>query len=302
MNNTEYIFCSVVFSEKGKPYYYLTQDESIEVGDYVEVLGMHFPSVVKVVKIEKFTRDNAPYDVEKVKSVIKIIKKHNAPLSTEKSLYADIPTENNPDEDLETEGLFDCLDEVTCEVQQTLTEEQIAYFEQNNNISLPVQYREMLLQEGNGLKIHYKTPAEGVFHGDIHYRVIHGINWKRKSRNQRLARPFLFGDKTSVNINDLTYPQFKDCFEYTLSEADNICDVCDHRYECVFSYVGGYTSTPFYNGTLELLDAGCTYSYHLILNGPRRGEVWFSNENELFLRYAKSFKEFLEKICTTEYI
>ena len=38
MNNTEYIFCSVIFGEKGKPYYYLTIDDSIEVGDYVEVL------------------------------------------------------------------------------------------------------------------------------------------------------------------------------------------------------------------------------------------------------------------------
>ena len=302
MNNTEYIFCSVIFGEKGKPYYYLTIDDSIEVGDYVEVLGMHFPSVAKVVKIEKFSKNNAPYDVEKVKSITKLLKKHNAPLSTEQSLYTVISTEHNPDEDLETDGLFDCLDEIICEVQPTLTEEQIAYFEKNNNITLPVQYREMLLKEGNGLKIHYKTPEEGVFHGDTHYRVIRGINWKRKSRNKRLSRPFMFGEKTSIDINDLPYPQFKDCLEHILSEADDICNICDHKYECVFSYAGEYTSTPFYNGTLKLLDAGCTYSYHLILNGPRRGEIWFSNENEQFLRYAKSFKEFIEKMCTAEYV
>ena len=302
MNNTEYIFCSVIFGEKGKLYYYLTIDDSIEVGDYVEVLGMHFPSVVRVVKIEKFSKNNAPYDVEKMKSITKLIKKHNTPLSTEKSLYTDISTENNPNEDIKTDRLFECLDEIICEVKPTLTEEQISYFEQNNNITLPVQYREMLLKEGNGLKIHYKTPEEGVFKGATHYRIVHGINWKRKSQNERLCRPFMFGDKTSVDINDLPYPQFRDCLEHTLGEADGICTVCDHRYECVFSYAEEYTSTPFYNGTLLLLDAGCTYSYHLILNGPRRGEIWFSNENEQFIRYAKSFKEFLEKMCTVEYV
>ena len=52
----------------------------------------------------------------------------------------DISTENNPDEDIKTDRLFECLDEIICEVQPTLTEEQISYFEQNNNITLPVQY------------------------------------------------------------------------------------------------------------------------------------------------------------------
>ena len=146
MNNTEYIFCSVVFNEKGKPYYYLTSDDSIEVGDYVEVLGMHFPSIAKVVKIEKFSKNTAPYDVEKVKTITKLIKKHNTPLSTEQSLYTTISTENNPEEDLETDGLFDCLDGIICEVQPTLTEEQISHFEKKQ------QYNFTRTISGNAFK------------------------------------------------------------------------------------------------------------------------------------------------------
>lgn len=69
---SEYIFCSVVFDEGYKSYYYLTDDDSIEVGDHVIVpAGIdNHEAVVEVVKIEYFHEENAPLPLEKTKCII----------------------------------------------------------------------------------------------------------------------------------------------------------------------------------------------------------------------------------------
>ena len=70
---SEYIFCSVKFKEGYKSYYYLTDDDEIEVGDFVLVPSGkdNHEEVVKVVKIEYYTKENAPLDVEKTKRISK---------------------------------------------------------------------------------------------------------------------------------------------------------------------------------------------------------------------------------------
>ena len=70
---SEYIFCSVKFKEGYKSYYYLTDDDEIELGDFVLVPAGkdNHEEVVKVVKIEYYTKENAPLDVEKTKRIIK---------------------------------------------------------------------------------------------------------------------------------------------------------------------------------------------------------------------------------------
>jgi len=59
---TDYIYCSVVFDEGQKSYYYLTEDDSIEVGDFVLVpVGKdNHEAVVEVVNIEYFSEENIP--------------------------------------------------------------------------------------------------------------------------------------------------------------------------------------------------------------------------------------------------
>lgn len=302
MKEREYIFCSVVFKEKGKSYYYLTEDESLEIGDYVIVDGYSKLQLVKIVDIEKFKHCDVPFDLDKMKTIIKLVKKYNAPISTEKSLYQEIPTKDNENEDISEEGLFSCLDKVPTQVQPVLTEQQVSNYEQLNNIKLPIQYRKMLLKEGNGLRIHYKETYETDFENSTEYREIYGINWNRKHRNDRLSRPFPFGNTNYIEIEHLPFPQYSDCQLYYDDGVIEVCKICDHRYDCIHSFATLYRSTPFYNGTIELVDAGCTYSYHLILNGPKRGEVWVSDENDKFGCYAKSFKEFLELMCTEEFI
>lgn len=68
----EYIFCSVEFDGGHKSYYYLTEDDTINVGDYVVVpVGKdNHESVAEVVKIEYFEENEAPYSVDRIKRII----------------------------------------------------------------------------------------------------------------------------------------------------------------------------------------------------------------------------------------
>lgn len=70
---SEYIFCSVTFDEGYKSYYYLTDDDGIEVGDFVIVPAGkdNHEAVVEVVNIEYFTEENVPLPVDKTKCIIR---------------------------------------------------------------------------------------------------------------------------------------------------------------------------------------------------------------------------------------
>lgn len=70
---SEYIFCSVEFYGGNRTYYYLTDDETIEVGDEVIVpVGADNHHVtVEVVDVEYFTKENAPYSLDKIKKIFR---------------------------------------------------------------------------------------------------------------------------------------------------------------------------------------------------------------------------------------
>ncbi len=70
---SEYIFCSVTFDESYKSYYYLTDDDSIEIGDFVlvPVGNNNRETVVKVVNIEYFSEENVPLPIKKTKRIIR---------------------------------------------------------------------------------------------------------------------------------------------------------------------------------------------------------------------------------------
>ncbi len=70
---TDYIYCSVVFEEGQKSYYYLTEDDSIEVDDFVVVPAGrdNHEAVVQVVDIEYFSAEDVPLPVEKTKHIIR---------------------------------------------------------------------------------------------------------------------------------------------------------------------------------------------------------------------------------------
>lgn len=68
----DYIFLSVKFGDYGKPYYYLTDDESIQIGEQVVVpVGDEGAErIVRVTKKQYFQADNVPMSLKKVKSII----------------------------------------------------------------------------------------------------------------------------------------------------------------------------------------------------------------------------------------
>ena len=68
----DYIFLSVKFGDYGKPYYYLTDDDSIQTGEQVVVpVGDEGAErIVRVSKKQYFQADNVPMSLEKVKNII----------------------------------------------------------------------------------------------------------------------------------------------------------------------------------------------------------------------------------------
>lgn len=68
----DYIFLSVRFGEYGKTYYYLTEDDTIQVGDQVVVpVGSEGKErIVEVVKKEYYAADRVPMPIEKVKAIV----------------------------------------------------------------------------------------------------------------------------------------------------------------------------------------------------------------------------------------
>lgn len=69
---SEYIFCSITFDEEAKSYYYLADDDDLEVGDFVFVpVGKeNHKSIGKVVKIEYFSEEDAPFPLKNTKHII----------------------------------------------------------------------------------------------------------------------------------------------------------------------------------------------------------------------------------------
>lgn len=72
-HKNDHIFCSVAFDKGYKSYYYITDDDSIEVGDFVLVPagGDNHIATVEVVNIEYFSEDNVPLPVDKTKRIIR---------------------------------------------------------------------------------------------------------------------------------------------------------------------------------------------------------------------------------------
>lgn len=68
----EYIYCSVTFEEDGPAYRYLTDDDSISVGDWVEVpVGSdNHHQKVKVVAVDYYLASEVPYPLEKMKQIL----------------------------------------------------------------------------------------------------------------------------------------------------------------------------------------------------------------------------------------
>ena len=70
--DNDIIYCSVEFEDGCKSYYYISDDDSIQVGDFVIVPAGkdNHEAVVEVVKKEYFAEENVPLPMEKTKHII----------------------------------------------------------------------------------------------------------------------------------------------------------------------------------------------------------------------------------------
>ena len=73
IESNEYIFCSVKFGRGCKSYYYLTEDDTLAIGDFVIVpVGEDGHSaIVEIVNIEYFPKDKIPFPLDRVKPIIR---------------------------------------------------------------------------------------------------------------------------------------------------------------------------------------------------------------------------------------
>ena len=69
----ELIYCSVVFDNGLKTYYYRTEDDSLDAGDDVVVPAGNdnHLSIAKIVKVEYFAPADVPFPIEKTKVILR---------------------------------------------------------------------------------------------------------------------------------------------------------------------------------------------------------------------------------------
>lgn len=119
----DYIFLSVQFGEYGKSYYYLTDDDTIQIGDQVVVpVGSNGTErIVEVVKKEYYAADAVPMPIEKVKSVVSKFIKPEKNDDGEMMIYCPMC-----DCEISSDTCYDLLyDPLTHDVPGIITEEEI---------------------------------------------------------------------------------------------------------------------------------------------------------------------------------
>lgn len=104
-DDTIYTFIGVLFPYTSHHYHYLTNDDSITIGDYVVVpVGVdNKESVAKVVSVEKHLRISAPFPVEKTKKIIGKYVKDDTPLKKFRLISNNVCYGPCPDADEEVE-------------------------------------------------------------------------------------------------------------------------------------------------------------------------------------------------------
>lgn len=155
----------------------------------------------------------------------------------------------------------------------TMTESEIKLFEDKFGISLPEDYRNFIKNIGNG----GAGPGYGLYKLDVNnINDIHGY----------MKRPFLLTKDFDVDEEGEKY----NCSAYT-------CQECEHKDLCLISddYNGECSDICRYQqGTLTICFEGCTYYRRIILNGPKKGEIWAESEGEGLKQSEASFSEWYE--------
>jgi len=93
----EYIFCSVQFGEDSKSYYYLADDDTFAIGDFVIVpVGDDGHSaIVEIVNIEYFQEDKVPFPIDKVKTITRKCSATDFEVYRKSGIYENVSVERD---------------------------------------------------------------------------------------------------------------------------------------------------------------------------------------------------------------
>ena len=69
----QYIYLTCIFEEHGKTYFYRTEDDTIDINDFliVEAGSDNHKAIVKVVGVEYYDEDSVPFPVSKTRSILR---------------------------------------------------------------------------------------------------------------------------------------------------------------------------------------------------------------------------------------
>ena len=182
-----YICLNVKFADGKNVYSYLTDDSTIEKGDYVIVPAIS-DTVVRVVDVGSYTEEEFPIDIRGMKK-IKCLYRKKKDIHYERPMIANARSETD-DPEGERANLFKMLEGVEHWYHECLTEEEVKAYEEKNQISLPLEYRRFLKEIGNEIRFVEPNPKFRYRCGQLQYREIYGIELKKNRKHYKYAFPF----------------------------------------------------------------------------------------------------------------
>lgn len=296
-SNNLFKYCLVSGLKDYKTFYYIDAGVNVEVGDEV-IVEWGYYGVCKygtVSAIEYYTEDKVPYPIRKTKM---IMRKNEFDFSRKSGRYKApvvdldlipiikynnkncIPSILSALSDLKKLPLFTKLayikhlskDHRDGILYPPIDERNVEQFEKNFGIRLPEEYRNFIINVGNGIS--------GIAHGiKVHeYDPEYGF----------LACDFQYEEDFKVDCD--------------VPDWDGDCEECPGYKTCKSAcWVDGYDYQNFnykdyQKGSLFLVYDGCTYSDRLVVSGKMRGSVWDDNE-EGMRKMSDSFKSYVDMKC-----
>lgn len=130
---------------------------------------------------------------------------------------------------------------------QTKSEKELTEFEKNNGIKLPTEYKEFLMQIGDGGAGPYYglEPIENGLFADLDYKDKNDLNDLSKPFPQTEHWNLDFGEDTDENED-----------EYFAQKDEE------------------YYQNKWANGLLRVSNFGCGVSMNLVVNGKEYGNLW----------------------------
>ena len=92
-----YVFCSVQFGEDSKSYYYIAEDDTFTIGDFVIVpVGDDGHSaIVEIVNIEYFQEDKVPFPLEKIRTITRKCSANDFDVYSKSGIYENVSVERD---------------------------------------------------------------------------------------------------------------------------------------------------------------------------------------------------------------